>query len=37
LFDRFGWTACVAGVMASLLLAALLATRLKLKALEERP
>ena len=31
LFDRFGWTACVAGVMASLLLAALLATRLKLK------
>jgi predicted MFS family arabinose efflux permease len=33
LFDRFGWTACVAGVMASLLLAALLATRLKLKPL----
>ena len=30
LFDRFGWTACVAGVFASLLVAALLATRLKL-------
>jgi predicted MFS family arabinose efflux permease len=30
LFDRFGWTACVAGIMASLLLAALLTTRLKL-------
>ena len=30
LFDRFGWMACVAGVFASLLVAALLATRLKL-------
>jgi YNFM family putative membrane transporter len=34
LFDRFGWTACVVGVMASLLVAALLTTRLKFK---ERP
>jgi predicted MFS family arabinose efflux permease len=32
LFDRFGWTACVAGVLASLLVAALLAARLRLKA-----
>jgi MFS transporter, YNFM family, putative membrane transport protein len=30
LFDRFGWTACVAGVGATLVLAGLLATRLKL-------
>jgi YNFM family putative membrane transporter len=32
LFDRFGWTACVAGVMASLLVAALLTARLEIKA-----
>ena len=32
LFDRFGWTACVAGVMASLVAAALLAARLEMKA-----
>jgi MFS transporter, YNFM family, putative membrane transport protein len=32
LFDRFGWTACVAGVMASLLVAALLTARLEMKA-----
>ena len=31
LFDRFGWTACVAGVGASLAIAALLTTRLALK------
>jgi predicted MFS family arabinose efflux permease len=31
LFDRFGWTACVAGVGASLALAALLTMRLALK------
>jgi predicted MFS family arabinose efflux permease len=30
LFDRFGWRACVAGIAASLLLAAALTTRLKL-------
>jgi MFS transporter, YNFM family, putative membrane transport protein len=30
LFDRFGWTACVAGVGATLVVAGLLATRLKL-------
>jgi predicted MFS family arabinose efflux permease len=30
LFDRFGWTACVAGVGAALAMAALLAVRLKL-------
>jgi YNFM family putative membrane transporter len=30
LFDRFGWTACVAGILASLLVAALLTTRLKM-------
>ena len=29
LFDRFGWTACVAGVLASLLVAALLTVRLR--------
>jgi len=29
LFDRFGWTVCVAGIFASLLVAALLALRLK--------
>jgi len=29
LFDRFGWTACVAGVAASLAIAALLATQLR--------
>jgi predicted MFS family arabinose efflux permease len=29
LFDRFGWTACVAGVIASLFVAALFTTRLK--------
>jgi len=29
LFDRFGWTACVAGIGASLLMAALLALFLK--------
>jgi MFS transporter, YNFM family, putative membrane transport protein len=31
LFDRFGWTACVAGILASLLVAALLTIRLKLQ------
>jgi MFS transporter, YNFM family, putative membrane transport protein len=31
LFDRFGWTACVAGVGASLLTAALLAVQLRLQ------
>ena len=31
LFDRFGWTACVAGVGASLAVAALLTTRLVIK------
>ena len=30
LFDRFGWTACVAGIGATLLLAGVLATRLRL-------
>jgi MFS transporter, YNFM family, putative membrane transport protein len=30
LFDRFGWTACVAGVGVTLVLAGLLATRLRL-------
>jgi len=32
LFDRFGWAACVAGIGAALLLAALLAFRLKMAA-----
>src|SRR5438046_2990205 len=32
LFDRFGWAACVAGIGAALLLAALLAFRLKMPA-----
>jgi predicted MFS family arabinose efflux permease len=32
LFDRFGWHACVAGVGASLVAAALLATRLTIRA-----
>jgi predicted MFS family arabinose efflux permease len=31
LFDRFGWTACVAGVFVSLLVAALLTIRLRLQ------
>ena len=31
LFDRFGWTACVAGVGASLAVAGLLATQLELR------
>jgi predicted MFS family arabinose efflux permease len=30
LFDRFGWTACVAGVGGSLVVAALLTARLRL-------
>jgi len=30
LFDRFGWVACVAGVGASLAIAAMLTTQLKL-------
>ena len=30
LFDRFGWTACVAGIGATLVVAGLLATRLRL-------
>jgi predicted MFS family arabinose efflux permease len=30
LFDRFGWTACIAGVGATLLVAVVLATRLRL-------
>ena len=33
LFDRFGWTACVAGIGVALALAALLAFRLKMSAL----
>jgi len=32
LFDRFGWAACIAGIGAALLLAALLAFRLKMAA-----
>jgi predicted MFS family arabinose efflux permease len=32
LFDRFGWAACVAGIGAALVLAALLALRLKMSA-----
>ena len=32
LFDRFGWTVCVAGIAASLAIAGLLATRLRLPA-----
>ncbi len=32
LFDRFGWAACVAGIGAALVLAALLAFRLKMPA-----
>jgi MFS transporter, YNFM family, putative membrane transport protein len=31
LFDRFGWTACVAGIFAALLVATLLTIRLKLQ------
>ena len=31
-FDRFGWPACVAGIGAVLLVAGLLATRLKMRA-----
>ena len=31
LFDRFGWSACVAGILAALLVAALLTLRLKLQ------
>jgi predicted MFS family arabinose efflux permease len=31
LFDRFGWSACVGGIFASLLVAALLTTRLTLQ------
>jgi hypothetical protein len=31
LFDRFGWTACVAGVGAALAIAALLTARLALR------
>ena len=33
-FDRFGWTACVSGVALSLAVAALLAVRLTLPAME---
>ena len=36
LFDRFGWTACVAGVGASLAIAAWLTAQLKLPSTEER-
>jgi YNFM family putative membrane transporter len=32
IFDRFGWPACVAGVGLSLMLAAILAVRLKMTA-----
>jgi predicted MFS family arabinose efflux permease len=32
LFDRLGWTACVAGIAAALALACLLALRLKMPA-----
>jgi len=34
IFDRVGWTACVAGIALSLAVAALLAVRLKLPAIE---
>ena len=37
LFDRFGWTACVAGISASLAIAALLTTRLTLKPFAASP
>ena len=37
LFDRFGWTACVAGIGASLAIAALLTTRLALKPFAASP
>ena len=37
LFDRFGWSACVAGVGASLAIAALLTTRLALKPFAASP
>jgi MFS transporter, YNFM family, putative membrane transport protein len=30
LFDRFGWTACVAGISTSLVIAALLTARITL-------
>ena len=36
LFDRFGWTACVAGVGASLAIAACVTTQLKLPSDTER-
>jgi len=36
LFDRFGWTACVAGVAVSLAMAALLTARLKLSGTDAR-
>ena len=36
LFDRFGWSACVAGVAASLAIAAWLTAQLKLPTTEER-
>jgi predicted MFS family arabinose efflux permease len=36
LFDRFGWTACVAGVGASLAMAALLTARLTIPGTDER-
>jgi len=35
LFDRFGWTACVAGVGASLAIATWLTTQLKLPQIGE--
>jgi hypothetical protein len=37
LFDRFGWSACVAGVAASLTIAMLLAFRLKMRAASSVP
>jgi predicted MFS family arabinose efflux permease len=37
LFDRFGWIACVAGVAASLAMAALLTARLTMSGQGERP
>ena len=36
MFDRLGWTACVAGVAASLAMAAVLTTQLKLPSTQRR-
>ena len=37
LFDRLGWAACVAGIAASLVIAMLLAIRLKVPAVSSAP